>query len=264
MRATFAFVLLVTLLSGCIGLLDFPELPEPDDEFICQGACIGNGEFSLPDGRVHNGPMPEPTMGDGAPVVSNVAWTRISDTETGLDFTIQGSAASAVYMEYDGVVYVVDPLVVDGGSGSYSVDACNVLAQQQGYSCTTACVKACSCVDCDDATMEKNIVDSCAVNCSIYSHQGQIGPEPYTSEEVFADFIYNGNAEWGISGMLQSLPQCSGDVCSSRAAAQEEKRMRVSFYHPGSWTMRFPDALMVERVMDGTQSYGYTEVTFNP
>lgn len=231
-RALFAFVLLVST-TACIELPPlFPEEEEP--KFNCVGTCVSGLKLSLPKGRLWNGPLPQATSTGVEPVVTSAQWVYVTQNVFGieLDVDTQGPV-TAVYLEINGSVYVFDPVALESG-GAADINACNILAEQQGYSCTQACLDACACVSCNDEAIESNLVNSCAVNCSIYSHQGAIGPEPYTSEAVFADIVYNGytNGAGTVPGMLQSIDGCSGQVCSDQAPVSQEKpkRVRIDFY----------------------------------
>lgn len=240
-RFVSAAIVVLGLLTGCY--ITIPDLDgDTETDFECVGVCIGDAKVSLPDGRLHDGPLPDATSFGDEPVIGQQKWvpvgTGVAALEIEVEFPVSDTAPVSFvlgdfYVEIEGKVYVVTPVEVAGDSVADAIDACNVLAQQQGYTCTERCVEACSCVDCGDPTMATNIINSCAVNCSIYSHQGQIGPEPYTSEEVMADYLYNGSAELGVTGMLQSLPDCSGQVCRDRAAAQvskqKSKRTQIRF-----------------------------------
>ncbi len=233
MRIRLFFLPVLVFLGGC--LLGLP-LEEP---FECEGTCVGDLEVSLPDGRLYDGPLPQPTSHGDEPVITGSRWVAVDNNTTGLEIQAQsGAAITAVYLEIDGEVYVFDPVVLEGGPAPDAIDACDIVAEQQGYSCTEACVEACSCVECDDSYMQSNLSSSCAASCSIYAHQGLIGPdqEPYSSEVVFADIIYNGYSFDGesVPGMLESLPGCYGSVCRDRAQEQqaaESRRVRVDFYH---------------------------------
>jgi hypothetical protein len=173
-------------------------------------------------------PMPSPTSTGNEPVIESAAFENSGSNSFNLQVSFSGTAVvKLLHMEINGKHYVSD---LSASTKSAKPDACEIIAKQQGVTCTPACLKACACVSCTDSTIEDNIEGACAAVCSINVQSGNIGPgqQPYTSEAVFADLEYNGYM--GVPGLLQSFNGCSASVCTS--AASSAKKATLHFTAP--------------------------------
>jgi len=184
----------------------------------------------LVGGRKSNDPMPTPTNTGAEPVISD--WFFVGTNEAFTLNVVVNSELSleAVHVQIDGQHYVVDASPEYAWTGS--VDACEMITSQQGYSCTQACLDACACVTCDDSVIRDAIHGSCAGECSIGVQQGTVGPghEPYTSEVAFADIVYNGTVinNTPVDGVLASFPGCEASKCA--AAANKERGPQMVWF----------------------------------
>ena len=107
--------------------------------------------------------------------------------------------------------------------------ACGVAAEQQGITCTQACLSACACASCSDSQVELNLEQACALNCTLYDRQGLLDKEPYNgSEKTFASVIYNG--QHGVPGTATQAG-CSTTKCAA-APNPNQKRKRM-------WSLTF-------------------------
>jgi hypothetical protein len=206
---------------------------------LCLAGC--GGSSSSPDGVLIEGldgvkllgtatlssdPMPSPTSTGKEPVIASATFENSGSNSFNLQVTFSGSTeVKLLHVQINGKHYVSD---LSAGTKSAKPDACEIIAKQQGVTCTPACLKACACVSCSDSTIEDAIEGSCAAVCSINVQQGIIGPgmEPYTSETVFADLEYNGYME--VPGLLQSFNGCSASVCTKAASAAKKATLQFT------------------------------------
>jgi hypothetical protein len=170
--------------------------------------------------------MPSPTRTGSEPVIESAAFANSGSNSFNLQVSFSGSAeVKLLHVQINGKHYVSD---LSASTNSTKLDACEVVAKQQGVTCTPACLKACACVSCSDSTTEDNIEGACAAVCSINVQSGNIGPgqQPYTSEAVFADIEYNGYS--GVPGLLQSFNGCSASVCTSAATGAKKATLQFT------------------------------------
>jgi hypothetical protein len=180
----------------------------------------------LGSASVSSAPMPSPTSTGNEPVIASATFANTGSNSFALDVAFSGSAeVKLLHIEINGKHYISD---LSAATKVTKPDACDVLAKQQGTTCTPACLKACSCVSCSDSSTEENIEGACATVCSINVQTGTIGPgnDLFTSEAVFADLEYNGYE--GVPGLLQSFPGCSASVCKSAASASKKATLQFS------------------------------------
>ncbi len=195
------------------------------------GALIRSVGASLPTGRRSDEPFPKPTKTGSEPSISSASFKNTGSTSFNLIVKYQSTVAvSELHMDINGDHYIVDvPLPAVDAQGN--IDACQIAASATGVSCTPACLKACACVECTNGIVGDNIEGSCAATCSIGVAKGTIGPgkQPYTSEAVYADIIYNGYTVSGtrVPGTLDSISGCNASAC--RAASDAEKSIEVPF-----------------------------------
>jgi len=222
MRIQLLIAALLASVAGC----------DEESEFECVGTCVTGVELSLPNGRRHDGPMPQPTTTGSEPVITWSDWVPVNRDTFALELHVASAMpVSVVYLEINDAVYEIEAEAVAAPS-TQEVNACNLLVESQGITCSAACLEACGCATCSDVAVEKNLTNACALNCSVQDHQGLIGPEPFTSEAVFADLLYSGDASSGLPGMLAQLPGCSGQICFDRAASskRQDQRLQLKFH----------------------------------
>jgi hypothetical protein len=229
MRVLALSLVTFALLAGCSSSDGDTPSSSGSSAFACVGPCVGDLELSLPKGKKHDGPLPAATSRGDEPVIAHADWVPVKKNVFALELHLESETpVRSIFIEINGAVYEIEASPMEGASYE-EIDACNILAEQQGYGCTEACLEACACASCDDPMVENNMVKSCAMTCSIYSHEGLLGSEPYTDEAVYADIVYNGSPEHGLPGLMQSIPTCRSKTCSDRAAASKRKSQRVQF-----------------------------------
>jgi len=209
-------VLSLCLVAGCGG-------SSSSDGVLIEGLP---GVKLLGAASVSSDPMPSPTRTGSEQVIASAAFQNSGSNSFNLQVSFSGSTVvKLLHVQINGKHYVSD---LSASTKSTKPDACEVIAQQQGVTCTPACLKACACVSCSDSTTEDNIEGACAAVCSINVQSGNIGPgkQPYTSEAVFADLEYNGYS--GAPGLLQSFNGCSASVCTSAASAAKKATLQFT------------------------------------
>ncbi|MFH1435315.1 MAG: hypothetical protein ABIJ56_06330 [Pseudomonadota bacterium] len=165
------------------------------------------------EGEKSPDPMPTPTSYGDEPVISGYTATATSGTTFKIEFdVISPYPVTKMHMEMNGEHYIAD--IEPQGTGEVGdIDACQILADATGITCTQACVDACTCVTCSDSTIQSNIRQACSVGCSTSYAQGGIGPgQTFASEVDAADKIVNGYST--VPGLINGMP-CSGSVCSA-------------------------------------------------
>jgi hypothetical protein len=217
----------VTAVMGCVDpedILRDAGGPTDGGTFIPPGALEAAPGIYLTNATESDEPMPQPSSDPDAPVVIGGS---MSNPITGVaQVTVETTTTIVeVHLAIDGRHFIIDPALVTSSGDVADIDACEILAAQQGYSCTQACLEACGCISCGQGVTEDAIEQACSVNCSIYSQQGLLQEAPWNgSEATFAKLVYEGYSENGVSvdGLLDQFPGCSSSSCTTGSGAAGE------------------------------------------
>lgn len=207
---------------------------EESFEIPSNAAAIGSTGLYLP--RAQPATAPIPTPGANAPRIMGVSAIRTGEYSFSVHVEVESSATIAhAYLDFgaNGVFKApTTPVTSISSSTDRPLTACGVAASNQGITCTSACLAACSCLACSDDTMELNAEQACALNCSVYDQLGALEDEPYDgSEEKFASILYKGDAALGLPGVASQLG-CGTSACVSASLSSPRKSWAVEFQTP--------------------------------
>lgn len=208
---------------------------DPDEfEPSWNSVPIGQTDLYLPGGE--KATPPSASTSDTAPMITRVTAVKTGPQSFSLFLDVENASSLAyVYLDFgDAGVYRVKPTLASPTASTTTdtpLTACGVAAQNQGIVCTSACLSACSCLKCPSASEETNAEQACALNCTLYDRQGLLAQSPYYgSEAKFASFVYNGNPELGLPGLI-SQTSCSASACVSAPSLEPAKTSKAWEVH---------------------------------
>lgn len=177
------------------------------------GVQVNGFDLWMQNGEKSPDPMPTPTTYGDEPVINGYTATKTGDTSFRIELDVTSIyPVTKVHLEMNGEHYIAD-IEPQGTGEPGDIDACQILADVTGITCTQACVDACTCAECSDPTIQRNAEQSCAVGCSTSYAQGQICSGCAFRDEIdAADKLYNGYDS--VPGLLDSMP-CDGSVCAA-------------------------------------------------
>lgn len=235
MRRTHSWVVVLSL-AGLVAVAcgGGGEAGEEAFEIPSNAEEIGSTGLYLP--RAEPATLPRPTSGASTPRIMGVTATRTGPYSFSVHVDVESTATIAyAYLDFgeDGVFKVPTTAVTTGSSSTDPpLTACGVAAKNQGITCTSACLAACSCLSCSDDSVELNAEQACALNCSIYDDLGALEGEPYDgSEQKFASILYNGDSSIGLPGVASQLG-CGTSACISASISSPRKSWAVEFQTP--------------------------------
>jgi hypothetical protein len=200
---------------------------------------IGERDLYIEGEKVSS--LPAGSSDPRAPVIVDIKGYKTSPQSFSMNFDIESYYdIKFVYLDFgaDGIYKAAVTEAVGAGVDEPPT-ACGIAAEQQGITCTQACLKACGCLSaCPSEQIELNVEQSCALNCTLYDNQGLLEGAPYNgSEKTFAAAIYKGM--YGLTG-LASQAMCSASSCA--AAPDPSKKNKRS------WSLNFSTPSVPELV----------------
>lgn len=223
------------------------------------GEGCGCQTFSPPEGATKIGELdlyiegtkvtelPTPSSDPAAPRIVAIRGYKTSPTSFEMHFEVESyRTIEYVYLDFDtnGIYKAAVTEVLEAGTDAPPT-ACGVAAQQQGITCTQACLAACGCLtDCPDEQIELNAEQACALNCTIADNSNALNGPPYNgSEKTFASVVYNGLPSSGLIGVATQA-KCSASKCGPPPDPNQKKKKR--------WSMTFstPTVPMAQPIFD--------------
>ena len=187
-----------------------------EDQVYCDGACLPEQKFNVENAELVE-ELPSSTGEGGEATVSSIS---LEEHSFGFNLLVNVSTVHPIENIYlDLGEFLLKYPVAAGTSSSenpyFTIEACNVLAESQGISCTERCLEACSCVTCDDEYASQAALQGCAVTCSAHKALNNWDDELYKNEQDFAYKIYNGHQVYDswVPGILEQIPMCQANSC---------------------------------------------------
>jgi hypothetical protein len=176
-----------------------------------------------------------------APKLVSTSAVQTGDHSYAITFEVQSvSDIAYIYLDFGpSGLYRARPTqkVSQTTSTDPPLTICGSVAASQGITCTSACLSACSCLQCASDSTETNAEQACALNCSIYAKNGLLAGSPYNgSEATFASLLYNGTA--GVPGFATQTG-CSASTCM-KAPSPSETTTRTRSWQLNFETPTFP------------------------
>lgn len=196
---------------------------------------IGTTGIYLPHGsRVESAPAP--TKSEDAPAIKSVTAAQTGTNTFVLTLNVDASALHlprSAYLDFgaDGVYKTPFDLAKAAASGTADyAQQCRDLLAKQNITCTDACIQACACVTCSDATIAKNLKLACATTCSANVSSGAIKSAPYNGSEVtLANVVYNGSPEDGLQGSAKQAG-CDASACPTGSTSTDSTGRKTATY----------------------------------